>query len=476
MDEMDSKVNDVPISIFQTPINQSELKTTMRDIASLAGVLNELKSQQIYDSPLEILRFLKVLQLLYEESLGLAEEIDNVDTLYYRFRNKYQDQEPFSIEQLKSIIHVLTKYSWLSKQSRQIKMMDRGKRMMDALIRLANDSLAYYLQDDIGRSLFQARRDAELSAAYDDHGISGGNKIASMIRNVEEAIEKLEYRQLEYLADRNALPQLEIIHQLMKELEDKMKERLEQFQTMEESLVMSNLVQRGTASLSKGTEMSLGLLTKYIRFVSLQHTPIIHRISPEKMRAFILKMYNPPMDSNIPTTYDLFSFMEQGQYEDEQLDGMWIPVKFAAPIGGQDIGDAIHYLETYEPKVNKPIEEMEETIFDEEVIEGETVHDMFQNASWQMTKSVIHTDVIETYLGEQGSSEIEALIIESSSEKWGDAIRSLLAISALSNNQKVYIDPTKDNPKQYEKEWEWIEDDDRKFHVQSKHKQSQHNE
>lgn len=73
-------------------------------------------------------------------------------------------------------------------------MRDVGKRMMDALIRLANDSLAYYMHDDIGRSLFQARRDAELSEAYDDHGISGGNKIASMIRNVENAIQLMKER------------------------------------------------------------------------------------------------------------------------------------------------------------------------------------------------------------------------------------------------------------------------------------------
>lgn len=475
MVRMDSNVTVDPISIFQTSIHRPELKTTMRDIASLAGVLNDLKSQQIYDSPLEILRFLKVLQLLYEESLGLADPIDSAETLYYRFRHKYTNQEPFSIEQLNHLITVLTKYSWLAKQSNQLKMMNRGKRMMDALIRLANDSLAYYLQDDIGRSLFQARRDAELSAAYDDQGISGGNTIASMIHNVEEAIDKLEFRQLEYLADRNALPQLEIIHQLMLELEVKMKERLQQFQTLEESLVMSNLVQRGTTALSKGTELSLGLLTKYIRFISLQNTPVNHTISSEKMRAFILNMYNPPLDSNIPNAYDLFSFMEQGQYEDEQLDGIWMPVKFAAPIGSQDIDDAIHYLETYEPKVNEPIEETETIVFHEDIVEGESVRELFQNASWKMTKAVINTDAIETYLEGHGESEIEELIIESSSAKWGDAIRSLLAISALSNNQKVSME-TAENPKQYAKEWEWVDDEDRRFAVQPKHQQSHDDE
>lgn len=72
--------------------------------------------------------------------------------------------------------------------------MDVGKRMIDVLIRLANDSLAYYMQDEITRSLYQANRDADLSEAYDDKGVSGGNKLASMIKNVEEAVERLKER------------------------------------------------------------------------------------------------------------------------------------------------------------------------------------------------------------------------------------------------------------------------------------------
>lgn len=474
MDEMDT-VKRGPISIFNAESNTAELKTSMRDIASLAGVLNELGSQQIYESPLEILRFLNTIQLLYEESLGLADVIEDTEMLYYRYRNTYIDNAPPTIKQLDHLIYILARNSWLTKQTRQIKLLDRGKRMMDALIRLANDSLAYYLQDDIGRSLFQARRDAEISAAYDDNGISGGNKIASMIHNVEDAIQKLELRQLEFFADRNALPQLEIIHQLMQELEIKMQERLNQFQTVEESLVMSELVQRGTAVLSKGTALSLGMLTKYIRFVTMQDTPLSDSISPEKIRTFIVNMYNPPIDSNIPNAYDLFSFMEQAQYKDEQLDGIWMPIKFAAPIGGQDIDEAINYLETYEPKINDPIETVEEIDFEDTVVEGETVQQLFDDAAWQMTKAVINTDVIEHYLDVHGESELEEVLIESSSAEWGDSIRSLLAVSALTSKQKVDIKEVADT-KQYEKKWEWVENDDRRFTLQRHNRTTRDNE
>lgn len=103
-------------------------------------------------------------------------------------------------------------------------MRSLGKRLLDFLIRLANDSLAYYMHDDITRSLFQAKRDAELIEAYDDKSISGGNKLSSMIRNVEEAVEPLKDRELEYLANRHLLKQIQFIDYLIEEMEIKMKE------------------------------------------------------------------------------------------------------------------------------------------------------------------------------------------------------------------------------------------------------------
>ena len=218
------------------------------------------------------------------------------------------------------------------------------------------------MEDDIGRSLFQARRDAEISEAYDDHGISGGNKIASLIRNVENAISILKERELEMLADRNALPQLQKIHDLMEELQKKLTERFQSFKTLDESLVLSNLMQRGaTAVLSEGTNLSFVMINKYLKFTTMQQTPISNKIKPELVRQFIVSMFDPPIDSDIPNVYQMFSFMEQNQYEDEALDGLWIPVKLSSPISGEAIDEAIDYLENYEPIVD-PIEEDEEAI------------------------------------------------------------------------------------------------------------------
>lgn len=450
------------ISIFQADEKNPEVAQSMRDIASLSGVLSDLGSQNAFQTPVEILRFLKIIQLINEAALGLAEPIDSADTVYYRYKNRYQDPEPPSKKRVEQVITVLVKYNWLSKQSRQLKMRDTGKRMMDALIRLANDSLAYYMQDDIGRSLFQARRDAELSEAYDDRGISGGNKIASMIRNVEDAIQLLKERELEMLADRNALPQLELIHRLMEDLENKLQERFQQFQTMEESLLLSDLMQKGTAALAEGTNLSLGMINKYLKFTSMQKTPLSSVIQPEKVREFIIAMYNPPLDSDIPNVYQLFSFMEQGQYNDEASDGLWIPVKFASPLSGAAIDEAIHYLETYEPVIAPMDEPEEEIVYTSENILEEEIEEVMGDSRWLLTKAMIETEKIEEYLETHEEAPMEQVVIEATSTEWSDAVNAVTAIAALVGNKKITISkPTKatELPK-YERNWEWMNRDD----------------
>ncbi|AOV06804.1 hypothetical protein [Sporosarcina ureilytica] len=459
MEEMDQSV----ISIFKTAQHQPELTRAMRDIISLAGVMKDLSTEAVFDSPLEMLRFLRIIELIHEESFGLTEQIDDAETLYYRYVARYEDIEPPTKERVNQIVTILVKNNWVSKQTHQIKMMSVGKRMMDALTRLANDSLAYYLEDEIGRSLFQARRDAEISEAYDDKGISGGNRIASMIRNVKDAIEKLRERELELLADRNAFPQLELIHTLMEDLAEKLDERLKQFETIEDSLVLSNLMQTGTGALNEGTSLSVGMINKYLQFMNVQQTPLQTAISPEKVRLFITKMFNPPPESEIPNAHQLFSFMDQGQYDGEQLDGIWMPVKYASPLSFAEIEKGIDFLENYEPAV-ADIEEVIQPEFYEENIEADSLEDLMDEASWLLTKASIDTEKIERYLEQKKEADIEETIIETGSASWSDAIRQLLGVAALEANKKVQVQP-KQQVKEYDKEWEWIQDDDRKSSI-----------
>ncbi|QUL56251.1 hypothetical protein KDC22_06980 [Paenibacillus tritici] len=471
------KLDQPLISIFQTDESKPEMHQALRDIALLSGVLNDLNSQNFLQTPIEILRFLRIIQLINEEALGLDEPIENGDTLYFRYRNRYKDLDPPSKKKVEQIVNVLVKYNWISKQTRQLKMRDVGKRMMDTLIRLANDSLAYYMHDDIGRSLFQARRDAELSEAYDDHGISGGNKIASMIRNVENAIQLMKERELEMLADRNALPQLEIIHQLMQELEIKLTERFRKFHTLEDSLVLSHLMQAGTSALADGTNLSMGMINKYLKFTMMKQTMLLSSINPEKVRMFITQMYDPPQESDIPNAHQIMSFMEQNEYEGESMDGLWMPVKFAAPLSGAAIGEAIQYLEDYEPLVDRMQEDVQDTQYINEEIDIAQLEELMGDSEWLLTKSMIETAAIERFMQEVEQAPLETVIIEATSTEWGDAINALTALSALVGSKKLTIEEAAEDSESqaplYDKEWDWMNPED--INQVVKHNQSSMN-
>ncbi|MGM9966476.1 MAG: hypothetical protein ACI383_03265 [Rummeliibacillus sp.] len=465
MEKIDQSLDKIPISIFDNTVQQVHLRKTMRDIVSLSGVLNDLHSQQIYQTPIEILRFLKILKLLNEEALGLTRTIETEEELFYRYIHYFHDGEPPSLEKVIQICNTLAKHNWISKQKKKLKLLDRGKRMIDMLIRMANDSLAYHMQDDLFRPLFQAIRDAELSEAYDDCGISGEHKIASMIRNVEVAIEQIELHQLELLAEKNALPRIEKLYSLMREIDDKMNARLKQCKSVDEA--MHSLMKRGAAAFTKGTDLSLGLLNKYNRFVMMKNSPITTSISPEKVRQFIVNMYEPPVDSNIPNGHEIFSFMEQQEYDDEGIDGLWIPIKFTSPISRLDIEEGIDYLENYEPQAN--VEDIEKVPIQyvEEIIEKANARDIFSEVSWQMTKSDIKTEEVEEFLEGKKDVELEQLIVQSGSNNWGDSIRTLLAVSALIGNQNVE-ENRKEDVQTIEKEWEWSNDDDRKYSIRQR--------
>lgn len=433
MGEMDQSL----ISIFDKPATSPEVHQTMRDFVSLAGVFSALGNSKTFDSPLEILVFLRIIQFFNMEALGLGEPIENAETIYYRYLDTYSDDiERPTKQRVEQFVNILVTYNWVSKQSNRLKMRTAGKRSMDALIRFANDSLAYYIQDEIGRSLFQAKRDAEISEAYDDYGISGGNIVASMIRHLDEAIELLKERELELLADRNALPQLELINTLMNELKVKLTDRLERLPTIEDGLIMSDLLQKSTESMAEGTSLSFGMIMKYLKFISMQTTDIGLTISPEKTRQFIEKMFNPPVQSDIPNAHQILSFMEQNYYEEEAMDGLWVPIKVAPYLSHEAINEGIQFLENYEPYVKDVMEDEEPVEYHTEMIDASDIDDIYGDAIWQMTKAVIDTEAIEDYLEKKKEAELEEVMVESSSNTFGDAVRSLMAASALVANKK----------------------------------------
>ncbi|XDZ00742.1 hypothetical protein AB8E30_19330 [Bacillus manliponensis] len=453
------------ISILQTDASHVSLRNAMKDLNKLAGVIAELGQGEYFHDPVKTHQFLLLLHILNEEALGLTSSIEDVRTLKFRYRNMYGQDPDIGLEQF---VNVLDKYGWIAKGKNKITMMDVGKRMIDVLIRLANDSLAYYMQDEVTRSLYQANRDADLSEAYDDKGVSGGNKLASMIKNVEEAVEKLKDRELEYLADRYALPQVQIIHSLMNELNSRFEERFAKFQTFEESLALEPIMKRGTSVILEGSQVSLGTIRKILNFTHIQDSAIGSQIQHDLLRRFIENCFTK-QDIEQPDAHEIFSFMEQDRREGERLDGLWIPVKFAAPLSPEAIASGIDFIENYEPYTDEIEELPEETYEDMKELTEEEVTKLLEEQEWRMTKEQIHTERLEAFLMEQEEADMEELVLEAGSDTWGDAVNALIALSALTANNKAEIlDNQNVKERTSKKQWEWVNEDDRRKRVRNK--------
>ncbi|WP_332310138.1 hypothetical protein [Brevibacillus parabrevis] len=451
------------ISIFDTEPTSHLLKEALRDIIKLSGVLSELR--EYFEEPIKVLQILKVIHLINEAALGLEEPLEDRDALYYRYRNRNGSDPEISLDK---ILNVLEKFNWIVRTKHRITMMDVGKRMMDMLVRLANDSLAYYMQDEVARSLFQAQRDADLSEAYDDKGISGGNRLASMIRNVEEAVAKLKERQLEFLADRHALPQVQIIVELMNELNARLNERMNKYQTFEEGMKLAPLLKKGTDIMFEGTQISLGTLNKILKFAHLQKTEVGEDINPLLFRNFIIHSFYKRMDTDLPNGTEILSFMEQNRAESERLDGLWIPVKFASPIDYSQIAATVDYLEHYTPSTESVEERLDHTF--EPITEWteEEMNEQLGNLQWQMTKMQICTEDVERVLEQKEAVGLEELVWEAGSERWADALNALLAVSALISNKRAVMEKTNSTEmteKYNELEWEFADEQDRRNKV-----------
>ena len=109
-------------------------------------------------------------------------------------------------------------------------------------------------------------------------------------------------------------------------------------------------------------------------------------------------MFHPPLDSDIPNAHQILSFMEQNIYDDEAIDGMWVPIKVAPFLSNEAIEKGITYIEHYEPYVDEGVSEEEEVIYQTETIDAEKIEDVFSETVWTMTKATIDTEAIESYL------------------------------------------------------------------------------
>ena len=90
---------------------------------------------------------------------------------------------------------------------------------------------------------------------------------------------------------------------------------------------------------------------------------------------------------------------------------------------------------------------------------------------------MIRTDDIDSFFESHEEAPMEQVVIEATSEQWGDAINALTAISALVGNKYITVlESTKkvEVPK-YERDWEWMNRDDGSNIIRKRKNKQDHN-
>lgn len=126
-------------------------------------------------------------------------------------------------------------------------------------------------------------------------------------------------------------------------------------------------------------------------------------------------------------------------------------------------------MEEYEPYTDHIEEVVQEEYEDIEEMSEAEVKKLMADQQWSMTKEQIQTERLEEFLLEQEEVDMEELVLEAGSNTWGDAVNALIALSALTANNKADImDDQNVKERNIEKEWEWGSDDDKRKRVRSR--------
>ncbi|MNN49642.1 hypothetical protein D3C81_1641790 [compost metagenome] len=101
--------------------------------------------------------------------------------------------------------------------------------------------------------------------------------------------------------------------------------------------------------------------------------------------------------------------------------------------------------------------------------------ELMGDSQWQLTKAMIRTEAIESYMEQIEQAPIEQVMIEATSADWGDAVNALTAIAALIGNKKMAIDAaspdhTPAHPP-YDKTWEWMTEEHKNQIIRKRSKQ-----
>ncbi len=412
------------------------LADALKDLVMLSGVLKDLAAERFWHRPGQVLDTLRCFELIRRGTFYEEESVQGEEELVYRFQREHGNAATIDIPRL---VRLCRRYNWVTAAGNPpLRLTSTGRRMVGQLFRFANDSLYYYRQAPPVREIYQAERDLQLARAYEDVGVGRNDTVASVLHNLENAVNDLRLQREKYVQDRQALERYEAVLALVEMLETELERRLKEArETVGLKLERQN---RRSATLFYRVIKELSALLGENAYVSqLRVGRRVARVDREKFLQYLVDVYGGSMQALANSPLQVMRNMEQGVYdsgEEEELEaGIWLPFHLPFYISQADIEKGGNLLARWAEKWEPPapeegfaaVEYREARVVSQRELAG------IVGRSTSITEEIA-TDtrpMVEAVRDNPGESV--AGLVNLLAGGWGDAVRQLFVLGFLVN-------------------------------------------
>jgi hypothetical protein len=427
----------------------SRLIEPMKDIIMLAGVMSAMTAERFWDNPRYAYDTFRVFDILLRGTFYDEEAVQGEKEMVYRFERVYG--EPASID-IPRLIRLCRKNNWVTDAAQPpLRLTTTGKRMVEQLFRLANDALAYHSRPPLLKEIYQARRDLQLAKAYEDVGIGRHDTIASVLSNLENAIADLKYQREKYIQDRKAIEKYHAVMSLLEMLEAELEARFKALEGIIDRRLEKQHNRSTLVFYRLLTELSLLLgENAYTSQADLGRRVV--RVDRDRFLKYLVDSFSGSLPGLALTPLEVLGYMEQGVYDeigDEELAGkesegeqagLWLPFSLPLCLYEEDISWGASVINEWIENWEEP---REDGAFQLEVAykKAKAVTTGELSAIIGYTSSI--TDELATDTGplveaiRQNPARPMHEILEKVAPEWGDAVRNMMVLGFLINEQEV---------------------------------------
>lgn len=439
-------------------------RNALKDLITLSGVLKDLGNERFWMESGYVLETLRTFNLILRGThYADTEGIVGPEELVYRYEKEYGVGPEIDIPRL---IRLCRKFNWVVDASNGcLRLTADGKRMILSLFRLANDSLDFHLTPSEMKYLYLARRDIELASVYEDKGIGEHDTLSSIVSNLEDAVQDIEWQGDMYIHEGYGLEKYEGVYVLLKILEKEIEDRYNQRKIggsfIDEDNRLQNLHSRSFLAFQKAFRVLapfLGDIGYASQFGMQRKVQLIDR---DGFLEYLVHVFSGEEEHY---TLGPLMVLEQLEYEafqeiEGEMDfgGFFSPFKLSPLLHEEEVDRGIVELDDWIDHWELPMDQ--ERNIDVEYIEAKRVTPKEFN------------EIIGSHLGEADELQVDTRplvgairkhsgdyldkLLKDRGPEWWQAVVNLSMLAILHGEKEVQILPGKDKRKDLDRNKKW---------------------